>query len=83
MIGEHCPYVEHRPRSLEGIEVWDLLTRCSGQLRTAGGTVLGLDMAACLDVARALGLDLAVTALLLPACETGLLEGLRKQVPDP
>jgi hypothetical protein len=74
--------VAHAPSTLEGIQTWELVTRCSGQLRVAD-TVLGLDLSACLDLARAMGLDLGITAELLPACEAGLLEGLRKRMPDP
>jgi hypothetical protein len=58
--------------------------RCAGQLRLApNGRVLGLDLAACLHLAEASGLDTHAIALLRPACEAGLLEGLRTQTPEP
>jgi hypothetical protein len=56
--------------------------RCGTQLRlAANGTVLGLDLGACLSLAEAVGLDTHAIALLLPGCEGGLLEGLRTQTP--
>jgi hypothetical protein len=58
--------------------------RCASQLRLApSGAVLGLDLDTCLHLAEASGLDTHAIALLLPACEAGLLEGLRTQTPDP
>jgi hypothetical protein len=58
--------------------------RCAGQLRLApNGSVLGLDVAACLQIAQASGLDTHTIALLLPACETGLLQGLRDRTSEP
>jgi hypothetical protein len=54
--------------------------RCASQLRLApNGSVLGLDLAACLHLAEASGLDTHAIALLLPACEAGLLQGLRRR----
>jgi hypothetical protein len=58
--------------------------RCSGQLRLApDGMVLGLDLGVCLQLAEASGLDTHAIALLLPACERGLLQGLRNQASEP
>jgi hypothetical protein len=84
LSGERCPYAKHQPRTLEGCEVWDLVMRCSGQLRlAANGTVLGLDLGACLSLAEASGLDTHAIALLLPACEAGLLQGFRNLAAEP
>jgi hypothetical protein len=58
--------------------------RCAGQLRLApDGMVLGLDLATCLHLAEASGLDTHAIALLLPACEAGLLQGLRDRTSEP
>jgi hypothetical protein len=58
--------------------------RCSGQLRLApNGSVLGLDVAACLQVAQASGLDTHTMVLLLPACEAGLVQGFRTLAAEP
>jgi hypothetical protein len=58
--------------------------RCASQLRlAANGTVLGLDLGACLQLAEASGLDTHAIALLLPACEAGLLQGLRSRASEP
>jgi hypothetical protein len=58
--------------------------RCGTQLRlAANGTVLGLDLGACLRLAEAVGLGTHTIPLLLPACEAGLLRGLRNRTSDP
>jgi hypothetical protein len=58
--------------------------RCGTQLRlAANGTVLGLDLGACLSLAEAVSLDTRAIALLLPACEAGLLQGLRDRTSEP
>jgi hypothetical protein len=76
--------VEHQPCTLEGWHAWELVMQCSSQLRLApNGSVLGLDLGACLHLAEASALDTHAVALLLPACEAGLLEGLRNLTPEP
>jgi hypothetical protein len=56
----------------------------ASQLRlAANGTVLGLDLGACLRLAEGSGLDTHAIALLLPACEAGLLQGLRHRTSEP
>jgi hypothetical protein len=58
--------------------------RCGTQLRLgANGAVLGLDLAACLKLAEASGLEVRAITLLLPACEAGLLQGLRDRTSEP
>lgn len=63
----------HKPLTLEGWQVWDLVQRLSGQMRVAGGmsgsTVLGWDMVAALQLGVALGLSPQVIAELLPPIE--------------
>jgi hypothetical protein len=58
--------------------------RCASQLRLApNGSVIGLDLGACLQLAEAGGLDTHAIALLLPACEAGLVQGFRTLAADP
>lgn len=62
-----------------GWQVWDILLRCSSQLRFApGGAVIGIDMGLAMNFAEALGYDLTAVADLLPEAEAGLLEGIAK-----
>ena len=52
------------------MQVWDLAGRIGGQIRVApSGAILGWDMGAALALARALGVDPAPVAELLPAIE--------------
>ncbi len=52
-----------------------MLTRCGGQLRLAsnGAVVIGIDLAAAIAIASALGYDARSVAELLPAAESGLI----------
>jgi hypothetical protein len=60
--------------------VWDLAGRLSGQLRAIPGAVLGLDMAAALALAEALGINTLVCAELLPEIEGMMVRGLNAQI---
>ncbi|WP_316979962.1 DUF7697 family protein [Shumkonia mesophila] len=54
-----------------------------GQLRvTAGGAVIGLDMAAALAMAGALGLDGVAMAELLPYGEAGMVRAMNRRDGD-
>ena len=59
-----------------------MLTRCAGQLRLApnGSVVLGLDLAAAIALAMALGYDIRAVAELLPAAEAGLIKALNERL---
>jgi hypothetical protein len=59
-----------------------VLTRCSGQLRLApyGAAVIGLDLAAVIYLAVALGYDTRAIAELLPAAEAGLVAALNARL---
>ncbi|MBK8211483.1 MAG: hypothetical protein IPK78_17575 [Rhodospirillales bacterium] len=65
-----------------GWEAWDVLTRCSGQLRLApnGSVVIGLDLTAAMTLATALGYDARSVAELLPAAEAGLITALNDRL---
>jgi hypothetical protein len=63
--------------SREEHEAWDVLLTCQGQLHLApSGHVIGIDMAAALEVAAARGHNVAMLSELLPAAEAGLVEAL-------
>jgi len=63
------------------VQVWDLVGRLGGQLRVApSGGVLGWDMGAALALARALGVDPAPVAELLPAIEAVMVGKLNERI---
>ena len=81
---QRCPYLEHEPLTDAGWQAWDVLTRCSGQLRFApnGTVVLGLDLAAALSLGCALGYDMGALAELLPAAEAGLVAAINSRLSE-
>jgi len=61
--------------------VWDLVGRLGGQLRVApSGGVLGWDMGAALALARALGINPAPVAELLPPIEAVMVGKLHERI---
>jgi hypothetical protein len=75
--GRLCPYREHALISRQEHEAWDVLLACQGQLRLAtSGHVVGIEMAAALEIAAARRCDLAVFSELAAAAEGGLVETL-------
>jgi len=63
------------------VQVWDLVGRLGGQLRLApAGGIIGWDMGAALALARALGVDPAPVAELLPAIEAVMVGKLNEQI---
>lgn len=77
---QRCPYVASRPRSEEGVALWDLVRATAAVRRDAmSGKPVGLDHAQLLALAIARGLDGATAAALLPPLEAGVVIGL----PDP
>jgi hypothetical protein len=67
------PYLEHEPLTDAGWQAWDVVIRCSGQLRLApnAAIVIGIDLGAALAIGAALGHDLHALTELLPATEVG------------
>lgn len=80
--GQRCPYIEHGPLTEAGWQAWDVVTRCAGQLRLApnGTAAIGLDLAAVISLATALGYDIRDVAELLPAAEAGLVAALNARL---
>jgi hypothetical protein len=61
--------------------VWDLVGRLGGQLRLSpAGSVIGWDMGAALALARALGVDPAPVAEMLPAIEAVMVTRINERL---
>ena len=74
----------HKPLTLEGWQVWDLVQRLGGQVRVSGGVsggaVLGWDMSAALQLGTALGLSPLIIAELLPPIEAAMVRNTNKEI---
>ena len=66
--------------TLPGGQIWDLGGRLGGQTRTLPGAVIGWDMAAAFDLARALDVPVAAVAELLPALEAIMVRKINEQL---
>ncbi len=75
-----CPRSLHKPLTLEGWQIWDLVSRLGGQLRMMPGAVVGWDMSAALELVKALGISPLITAELLPAIEAVMVTKLNEQM---
>ncbi len=63
------------------MQVWDLVGRLGGQLRVSpAGGVIGWDLGAALALARALGIDTAPVAEMLPPLEAVMAGKLNEQM---
>lgn len=65
---------------MEGADVWRLAQRLNGQIRAIPGAVLGWDMTAALAMARALGVDQAAAAELLPEIESVMVRKMNERM---
>lgn len=70
------------PRTLEGVQVWDLASRLGGQLRAIPGAVLGWDMGAALALGEALAIPALATAELLPVIEAEMIRKTNDQIEE-
>ena len=79
-----CPRTHHKPLTLEGWQIWDLVQRLGGQVRVAGGmsggAVLGWDMGAALQLGAALGLSPLIIAELLPPIEAVMVRKTNEEI---
>jgi hypothetical protein len=64
-----CPYLEHAPKTPDGIAAWGVLRRIAGQVRAAPAGVYALDFAAVLLLADAMGALNNLLVELLPEIE--------------
>ena len=72
----------NQPLTVEGWQVWDLVSRLGGQLRVAPGAVVGWDMGAALAMAQALGVNTLIAAELLPEIEAVMVRKVNEQIGD-
>jgi hypothetical protein len=79
-----CPRTLHKPLTLEGWQVWDLVQRLGGQMRVvggmSGGAVLGWVMAAALQLGAALWLSHLIIAELLPPIEAVMVRKTNEEI---
>ena len=79
-----CPRSLHKPLTLEGWQIWDLVQRLGGQMRVAGGmsggAVVGWDMGAALQLGAALGLSPLIIAELLPPIEAVMVRKNNEEI---
>lgn len=79
-----CPRTLHKPLTLEGWQVWDLVQRLGGQVRVSGGmsgvAVLGWDMGVALQLGAALGLSPLIIAELLPPIEAVMVRKTNEEI---
>jgi len=70
----------NRPQTFEGVQIWDLVGRLGGQLRTTQQIILGWDMGAALAMARALGINGLVAMELLPEIEAVMVKKVNERI---
>lgn len=71
----------NEPLTTEGFEVWEVIQRCSGQLKFyPSGSIAGFDVPTVLCVTQAFGYDLQAMLLLIEYAEAGLREAVKKHV---
>jgi len=68
----------HAPHSVEGRQVWDLMLRCGGQLRTIPGRVVGYDMTAVFMMADGLGVPREAVAEFFPVIEMAAVRAINE-----
>jgi len=66
--------------TFEGWQSWDVALKSASQLRVVPGVAIGLDLGVGMRLGKALGYEVAALAELLPAAETGLIEGLNRRL---
>lgn len=75
-----CPYQKYAPQLVQEQQAWEILETATSQLRlTPGGKVIGLDMSAALDIAKARNFDLEIVTELLKEGEAGILDAIHTE----
>lgn len=73
--------MEHAPHTLEGWQIWDIISNYYGQLRIApSGVAVGLDAAALIKIAELIGYELYPFTLLFPYAERGAIAGVNNHL---
>ncbi len=73
-----CPYRLNAPETFEGLQVWDLALKITGQLRAIPGAALGWDLTAGFALAAALGVNRTAVAEFLPAIEAVAIRSINQ-----
>ncbi|MCB9980262.1 MAG: hypothetical protein H6863_03880 [Rhodospirillales bacterium] len=72
-----CPYQKYAPRLVQEQQAWEILEAATTQLRVAPtGKVMGIDMTAALETAKARNFDMEIVAQLLKEGEAGILDAV-------
>ncbi len=75
-----CPYQKYAPRLMQEQQAWEILEGCTSQLRLSpAGRVVGIDMSAALEIAKARNFDLEIVAELLKEGEAGILDAITQE----
>ena len=75
-----CPYQKYAPRLVQEQQAWEILESCTSQLRLApSGRVVGIDMGAALEIAKARSFDLEIVTELLKEGEAGILDAITQE----
>ena len=75
-----CPYQKYAPQLVQEQQAWEILEASTTQLRLAPtGKVMGIDMTAALETAKARNFDLEIVTQLLKEGEAGILDALAEQ----
>lgn len=69
----------NRPQTLDGLLVWDVVTRCGGQWRAAPGAIVGLDMTAVLAIGAAMDVPALALAEMVPSIEAAAIREFGKR----
>lgn len=72
----------HAAETDEGIVAWEVIRRCSGQVRAGFGGPYALDYGAILMMAAAMGADTALLTDLLPSIEPVIVKAYRENADD-
>lgn len=72
-----CPYQVNAPRLLQERQAWEIVESCITQMRVSpAGKIMGFDMPAALEIAKARGFDIEIVTELLTEAERGILQSL-------
>ncbi len=75
-----CPYQKYAPQLIQEQQAWEILEASTSQLRLApSGKVLGIDMSAALEIAKARNFDLEIVTELLKEGEAGILDSIANE----
>ena len=74
-----CPYHANAPETDDGKAAWEVLRRCSGQVRAVMGGVYAIDFSAVLMLADAMGALNPILVETLPELEPIVVRAYRRE----